>query len=526
MVRARDPAVLALPPKAPGLLTRTRFQELTVACRSAITNRRQPTGERGYYNVPVRPLEKAGLLRSLRSEVFTAKPGAHKNPVPKQRVKRPRAQPVPLCHVSASNAGYLCVPRHVGRALFGAPDADRRADGDPLPAAARVFAGVLRPHQAQACARVLDTLRSAGGGATLVASCGTGKTVMAISVVCTLGRKAAVVVHKDFLLSQWRERLALFAPGARVGVVQGDRCEVEGFDVVLCMVHSLVQRAGSGAYPLGAFGLVVFDETHHMAARTFSRAAGLFPARCRLGLTATPDRADGLGYAVEWIVGPVVCEVRRRVARARLSVIRRGKAARYKNVFDRCGNLSFAGMVTQLVEDDARNREVAALVSRMARKPGRCVLVASGRRAHLARLQELVDALLEGSGVRTGQYVGETTKGGKAAREANGEECGVLFTTFGMGEEGLDIPRMNTLVLASPKREVEQLVGRITRKRHGEGGGPEPLVCDIVDKHPLFARMHRRRAEFYRRSGMLAPKTKPQQTLKTCMKLSSLFLTK
>ena len=310
---------------------------------------------------------------------------------------------------------------------------------------------------------------------------------MAISVVCTLGKKAAVVVHKDFLLSQWRERLALFAPGARVGVVQGDRCEVEGFDVVLCMVHSLVQRAGSGAYPLGAFGLVVFDETHHMAARTFSRAAGLFQARCRLGLTATPDRADGLGYAVEWIVGPVVCEVRRRVARARLSVIRRGKAARYKNVFDRCGNLSFAGMVTQLVEDDARNREVAALVSRMARKPGRCVLVASGRRAHLARLQELVDALLEGSGVRTGQYVGETTKGGKAAREANGEECGVLFTTFGMGEEGLDIPRMNTLVLASPKREVEQLVGRITRKRHGEGGGPSRW-CAILWTSTRFLR--------------------------------------
>ena len=161
MVRVRDPAVLALPPEAPGLLTRARFQELSGACRDAITSRRQPTGERGYYNVPVRPLEKAGLLRSLRSEVFTAKPGAHKNKVSKQRGKRPRPQPVPLCHVSASNAGYLCVPRHVGRAL-GAPDADRRADGDPLPAAAG-FAGVLRPHQTQACARVLDALRSAGG---------------------------------------------------------------------------------------------------------------------------------------------------------------------------------------------------------------------------------------------------------------------------------------------------------------------------------------------------------------------------
>ena len=154
LVREREPgALLALPPQVPGLLTRARFLELRAACREALADpprRRRRTGERGYYNVPTEPLREAGLLRALKSEVLTARPGANKQQQQQRRQQRPGRRrpgppPVPLFHASSVGAGYLCLPRHVGRALFGEPDADRRAAGDPLPGTCNFWVQCAQP---------------------------------------------------------------------------------------------------------------------------------------------------------------------------------------------------------------------------------------------------------------------------------------------------------------------------------------------------------------------------------------------
>lgn len=130
-----------------------------------------------------------------------------------------------------------------------------------------------------------DPLRRGG---VINMACAAGKTVMALYIACALDRRALVVVHKEFLLEQWLERIAQFVPAASVGRVQG---AVEGRDVVLrdvvlCMLQTLSGRAfAAGAFD--GFGTVVVDECHHASAEVFSRGLHKVNFRYALGLSAT-----------------------------------------------------------------------------------------------------------------------------------------------------------------------------------------------------------------------------------------------
>ena len=120
-------------------------------------------------------------------------------------------------------------------------------------------------------------------------------------------------------------------------------------------------------------------------------------------------------------------------------------------------------------------------------------MVVSERRKHLdALLQRLPE------GVDASLYVGETTKKRKREREAGAVDCQVLFTTYGMGEEGLDLPWLDTLVMVTPRKNLDQIIGRILRHHPGKG---TPRIVDVVDEFSMFYGMGRRRRRLYREKG-------------------------
>ena len=108
----------------------------------------------------------------------------------------------------------------------------------------------------------------------LVASCGTGKTVMALNVIHRMGLRCAVLIHKKFLMDQWKERQETFLADARVD-------------------YFMMQGLKNNKSDLSCYGLVIVDECHHVPALTMKNALQKFPSRFRLGLTATPLRGDG-----------------------------------------------------------------------------------------------------------------------------------------------------------------------------------------------------------------------------------------
>ena len=332
---------------------------------------------------------------------------------------------------------------------------------------------------------------------------------MAIATAARLGVRTAVLLHKGFLVEQWRARLATFAPGARVGVVAqdvnamvpgsrgGGACDGrdpphEPPDVVLVMIQTVLRRHAPPTTTFDTVGLVVVDECHHVCARSFMRALLSFPARWRLGLTATPTRRDGLGHVLPWLLGPLAAEVAR--AAPDVEVVWIDGAPDLAPVRDKRGKkgkVAYAPTVTALVEDAVRNGRLVRYL-RAAVAAGRQAIVFSERREHLRELA--------GHFPDTGAlYLGETTKRGKAARDARAATANPLFATYAMGEEGLDIPRLDLVLFASPRGSpacIEQCVGRVLRAFPGK---PTRRVVDVGDG--FFKTLARERARFYRGLG-------------------------
>lgn len=381
----------------------------------------------------------------------------------------------------------LSVPRFYGQQRWGDADEDGTAPGEPVRLA---FRGTLTEVQERALTALQPTpetpAHKARGG-TLVLPCGFGKTVAALKHICDTGVRALVLVTKSFLADQWEAQAYRFTDVAHVGRIQRDKVDVG--DITIAMVQSLVVRDYDC---LARFGLVVVDEAHHMCARAFSQALWKLPARRLLALSATPERADGLTDLLFWSLGDIAFRASRGAAealRVRLKVYDGPHVRERKMRGQGEEKINLAAMLTDLCLGAARTDYVAESV-RAARDEGHCVLVLSDRIAHLKALEK---ALVGLDGL--GWYVGATKPDERRRVEV---ESAVILSTFSMAKEGLDIPRLSCLVLATPKGDIEQAVGRVQRPHPGK---LEPVVLDVVDPYSIFAALRWKRQRFYRRNG-------------------------
>jgi superfamily II DNA or RNA helicase len=316
-------------------------------------------------------------------------------------------------------------------------------------------------------------------------------TVCAISIACTLGLKTLIVVHKEFLMNQWVERIAQFAPKARVGRLQQKRAEVEDRDVVVAMIHSIALRE----YPpetFEGFGTVIVDEAHHVSAPVFSQAMFVANAPYVLGLTATPERKDGLQCVLRWFLGDIAYRsARENRVDVRVEVARFDASDVPIPVNQRTGKVCLSSFVTALTETRERNDLIVARVVAHVRD-GRKIILLSDRRAHC---EDIAKRLRVDHDIDAGLYLGGMTPENLDASAAKR----VVIATFALATEGLDIPTLDTLILATPKSDVVQATGRILRETPGKKHAP--LIVDVLDASPItFAQFNKRRT-FYVASG-------------------------
>lgn len=331
------------------------------------------------------------------------------------------------------------------------------------------------------------------GGAILQARCGRGKTVMGLAIAHELATPTLILVHKEFLLDQWRQSILKFTNvrAEDIGLIQQDTCTV-GSEFTLALVESLVARE----YPedlYSCFGLIVSDECHRHGAASWCLASRQFRARYLLGLSARASRSDGMAPVFLHQIGPVV-EVEAPVEAALIpdvyfvptGVDVPDRMPGKKNVF-RQGKVIPATLWSHLAQLSDRT----ALVARMALKAadaGRKVVVFSHRLEQLDTLAALLPA------GRWGMFVG----GMKEEDRDESVKRDILLSTYQMAMEGLDIDALDTLVMATPPGSVEQAVGRILRAREGK---KPPLVVDLVDSGNGPDAMRTMRAQQYTRLG-------------------------
>ncbi len=362
------------------------------------------------------------------------------------------------------------------------------------------FRSVFKPWDEEQ-ARVVDestALLKSGASFQLRAPTGFGKTFCMTEVIARIGRKTLVIVPKEDLKNEWVHagiELLGLSP-ARIGLIQGDEIRVEGCPIVIAMIQSVCKL---GRYPASVFqdfGLAIWDESHLASAAKFQRSAYVIPAKLRVGVSATAGkRKDGRDVVFDSHVGPVLVQtevsyvtpnVLRVTSPWRLPRDRWGKPVRHEPTRD-------AHVIRMIANSEPRNRLIARFVARSLER-GRQVIVFSGLRNHLDRLYDYIRAAkVEASDIA--YYVGGMTE----SQREKAKLCRVLLATYKMAEYGTNIPSLDTAVLATPRADVEQIVGRIRRKLDSK---KQPLVLDIVDETSgLYSRYWGARQRWYRQIG-------------------------
>lgn len=392
--------------------------------------------------------------------------------------------------VCMETSKYLYVPKFYGLQTFGLPEVNKIKEPKSI---SLEFNGSLMKAQEEP---VNVFLKSANEpckmGGILQLPPGAGKTVMALYILCELKVKTMIIVHKDFLLNQWKERIEEYVPAAKVGLIKQKTVETDN-DISIASLQSLSMKE----YDKDAFseyGLVIIDECHHIAAQVFSKALLKVNFKYALGLSATVNRKDGLSKVFKWFIGDIVYKVTKKKnmeCNVHLAHFEdTNKAYRHESVMYN-GKVNMAKMVNNMASYEPRTDYIIeTLFNVLETEPTRNVIVLSDRRKHLEDMQAKI-----GNRYTTGLYLG----GMKNAILEESKSKQILLGTFNMVSEGFDLPKLDTLVLATSKSDIEQSVGRIQRKHTIGDGDNVPMVIDIVDDFSIFGNQFKKRSKFYKK---------------------------
>jgi superfamily II DNA or RNA helicase len=389
----------------------------------------------------------------------------------------------------STDAIYL--PKHFGIEKYG-PPAETTRDVARTPDSFWAFEGSLRTQQHA----VVDSfLKPEPHDGIISLHTGGGKTVCALYIASQLKVPALIIVHNTFLRDQWAERVKAFLPNARIGRVQAGKCEVENCDVIIAMLQTISMRD----IPTATFkpiGLVIVDECHHIASEVFVQALPKMTSKYMLGLSATPTRKDNLMCVGHWFLGPLLYESENADSQDTSICV---DVFEYKNddptfneiIYNAQGVMFTTLMINKLAEERGRTKWLAEILEDvLLASPQRQVLVLTDRVQHTKDLlAALPDGLREKAAI-----LSQGIPSDKRTQLCNTRK--ILIATYAMCREGFDQPTLNTLLMATPRPDIDQVVGRILRVEK-KARTIHPLIIDIVD--PQFRRQFQQRNTLYKK---------------------------
>jgi len=318
----------------------------------------------------------------------------------------------------------------------------------------------------------------------------THNTVMSLKIISLLHKKTLILVHKEFLMNQWIERIHEFLPGAKIGKIQGPLAEIEGNDIVIGMIQSIYNKEFPGNM-YSSFGLTIIDEVHRIGSEEFSKTLLKISTPYMLGISATVERKDKLTKVLYMFIGPKIYSEKREdddVVQVRAIQYVTNDRDFNEVEYDFRGNPKYSTMITKLCAFGPRSDFIVrALGDLVLENPENQIMVLCHNRSLLRYLH---DSIVHKKIAPVGFYVG----GMKQADLQATESMQIVLATYAMAAEALDIKTLSTLVMITPKTDITQSVGRILRMKH-----ENPIIVDIVDSHDIFQNQWRHRKTFYKK---------------------------
>lgn len=345
----------------------------------------------------------------------------------------------------------------------------------------------------------------------LVAPCGSGKTQIGLEAVARIGGKTLWLTHTTDLITQSmnRAKQCFGLPAGEYGTITAGKVNVGN-----TLTFATVQTASNidlSQY-CHEWDCVVVDECHKCVGSPtrmmmFYKVLSALSARYKIGLTATPYRADGLERCMFALLGDIVHEVPQSAVAGntvpvRVKFVSTNYTPDIDKITDGDGTLNYAKLISDITENKDRNAVIVGEIQRAAHNGG--VLVLSDRLQHLDALKRVV----RDSGQRTARLGIASTKAEKERRariltDLNSGALNAVFATYKLAKEGLDVPNLRTVVFATPQKDkttVIQSAGRVARKAEGKEYG---TVIDFSDDFGLLYGYEKKRRGYYKKNSYI-----------------------
>ena len=363
----------------------------------------------------------------------------------------------------------------------------------------------LREYQKNA---VEAALKARNG--VLVSPCGSGKSEMGLEIAARISGRTLWIVHTWDLANQILNRAAIRynIPKESYGQIAAGKVNIgDVFTVATVQTLSRVDLAKIQ----NEFDCIIVDECQHVCSSAdkvtqFEKVITSLCAPYLYGITATPYRADGLERCMFALLGDVIHEVPQSAVAGntvpvRVRFINTGYTPDIDKITDGDGTLNYAKLISDITENKDRNAVIVWEIQRAAQNGG--VLVLSDRLQHLDSMEKRLCAVLP---YRTARLGIASTKAEKERRariltDLNNGALNVVFATYKLAKEGLDVPNLRTVVLSCPvkdKTTVIQSAGRVARKAEDKDFG---TVIDFSDDFGLLRGYEKKRRGYYKKNS-------------------------
>lgn len=354
--------------------------------------------------------------------------------------------------------------------------------------------------------KAVEQMYNAGYG-ILQSPAGSGKTQMGIALAVKLGKKCLWLTHTQDLLKQSYDRASQYIDKSLLGTITAGKVNI-GAGITFATVQTLAKQDLTQYKYM--WDVVIVDECHRVAGTPtsmtqFSKVISNLACRYKYGLSATVHRADGMIKCCYMLLGDVRYIVPDEAVKDKVMAVKIVKVDTMCNMpmsaLDTDGTINYTKLISSLANKKARNDDI---LKHIVSDAEHYHLILSDRLDQLYSIYEsLPEELKAQASVIDGSM---TSKKGKAEREQAIEDMRAgkkhfLFASYKLAKEGLDIPRLDRLHLATPQKDyaiIVQSVGRIARTFEGK---EQPICFDYVDNFKMAENMYKLRCRHYKKCG-------------------------
>lgn len=348
---------------------------------------------------------------------------------------------------------------------------------------------ILRKNQEECYSNIIESIRKKETSSGIIQlETGMGKTIISIKVILDSKLKTLIIVPKIELLNQWKKELEKWGPkDLKIGIFQGKNRPDKDCHVVIGMLHTVSMKEEVSYLDFLDYDLGIIDEVHNVGSSVFSNLMFKLRPRYLFGLTATLKRNDSMEKIIYFFLGSSIYDSessKNMKQSTKLKVVKYlGNSSVVKYLRD--GTVAVSTMITNIAKDKERNDLIVKEIKILLEKEEREILVVSDRITQLRYINSSLGDDI--SGLFIGKMKSEELDLSKTKR--------VILGTYALVSEGFNLPKLNCIVFATPRKSVTQAIGRIFRQKHFS---IDPYILDICDDFSIFKYQFYARKKIYR----------------------------